>query len=407
MNLKGTNQFNKKYNVFIILGAISIFLLGNIVARFGFIIGPNFKDYYKVVKFVDGYSKYSGLFEARNVIINNYNGNVDDEVLLDGAIKGMAASLKDPYTTYMNEDEYKKFNMSNSGVRIGIGVAITVQDDYVTISDIEEGKPAERAGLKVGDIITKVDGEDINGESSKAVTLISNTSKNSTILTILRDNETFDVEIEKEEIKSDSVESEMISSDVGYIRLKNFNEDSSTEFIDALTELKNNGMKGLIFDLRSNGGGFLTEAENIASQFIPKDKVITTLNNKFNKEKTSLSKGGIAEDIPVVLLVNKNTASASEVVTGALRDYGIATIVGTNTYGKGVAQSTYKIRSTDGALKLTIDSFYTPNGENINKVGIKPDYEVELTEEDIKGGYSREVDPQYKKALDIINEKLK
>lgn len=407
MNLKGTNQFNKKYNVFIILGAISIFLLGNIVARFGFIIGPNFKDYYKVVKFVDGYSKYSGLFEARNVIINNYNGDVDDEVLLDGAIKGMAASLKDPYTTYMNEDEYKKFNMSNSGVRIGIGVAITVQDDYVTISDIEEGKPAERAGLKVGDIITKVDGEDINGESSKAVTLISNTSKNSTILTILRDDETFDVEIEKEEIKSDSVESEMISSDVGYIRLKNFNEDSSTEFIDALTELKNNGMKGLIFDLRSNGGGFLTEAENIASQFIPKDKVITTLNNKFNKEKTSLSKGGIAEDIPVVLLVNKNTASASEVVTGALRDYGIATIVGTNTYGKGVAQSTYKIRSTDGALKLTIDSFYTPNGENINKVGIKPDYEVELTEEDIKGGYSREVDPQYKKALDIINEKLK
>lgn len=407
MNLKGTNQFNKKYNVFIILGAISIFLLGNIVARFGFIIGPNFKDYYKVVKFVDGYSKYSGLFEARNVIINNYNGDVDDEVLLDGAIKGMAASLKDPYTTYMNEDEYKKFNMSNSGVRIGIGVAITVEDDYVTISDIEEGKPAERAGLKVGDIITKVDGEDINGESSKAVTLISNTSKNSTILTILRDNETFDVEIEKEEIKSDSVESEMISSDIGYIRLKNFNEDSSTEFIDALTELKNNGMKGLIFDLRSNGGGFLTEAENIASQFIPKDKVITTLNNKFNKEKTSLSKGGIAEDIPVVLLVNKNTASASEVVTGALRDYGIATIVGTNTYGKGVAQSTYKIRSTDGALKLTIDSFYTPNGENINKVGIKPDYEVELTEEDIKGGYSREVDPQYKKALDIINEKLK
>ena len=184
MNLKGTNQFNKKYNVFIILGAISIFLLGNIVARFGFIIGPNFKDYYKVVKFVDGYSKYSGLFEARNVIINNYNGDVDDEVLLDGAIKGMAASLKDPYTTYMNEDEYKKFNMSNSGIRIGIGVSITVENDCVTISDVEDGKPAERAGLKAGDIITKVDGEDINGESSKAVSLISDISKNSTVLNI-------------------------------------------------------------------------------------------------------------------------------------------------------------------------------------------------------------------------------
>lgn len=407
MNLKETNQFNKKHNVFIILGAIIIFLLGNVVARFGFIIGPNFMEYYKVIKFADGYSKYSGLFEARKVIIDNYNGDVDDDVLLDGAIKGMANSLKDPYTVYMNETEYKKFNMSNSGIRIGIGVSITVENDCVTISDVEDGKPAERAGLKVGDIITKVDGEDINGESSRAVSLISDISKNSTVLTILRDNETFDVELEKEEIKSDPVESEMIGSDIGYIRLKNFNENSSTEFINALTDLKSNGMRGLIFDLRSNGGGFLTEAENIASQFIPKDKVITTLNNKFNKEKTSLSKGGIAEDIPVVLLVNKNTASASEVVTGALRDYGIATIVGNNTYGKGVAQNTYKIRSTDGALKLTIDSFYTPNGENINKVGIKPDYEVELTEEDVKGGYSREADPQYKKALDIINEKLK
>ena len=407
MNLKKTNKIDKKRNLFIVLGAITIFLLGNIVARFGFIIGPNFIEHYKVIKFVDEYSKYSGLFEARKTIINNYNGDVDDEELLDGAIKGMAASLKDPYTTYMNEDEYKKFNMSNSGIRIGIGVSITVQDDCVTITQIEEGKPAERAGLKVGDIITKVDGEDINGNSSKAVSLISNTSKNSTLLTVLRDSETFDFELEKEEIKRDSVEFEKINEDVGYIRLKDFNEDSSTEFINALTELKDDGMKGLVFDLRSNGGGFLNEAENIASQFIPKDKVITTLNNKFDKKKTSLSKGGIAEEIPVVLLVNKGTASASEVVTGALRDYNIATIVGTNTYGKGVAQSTFKVKSTKGALKLTIDSFYTPNGENINKVGIKPDYEIELTEEDVQGGYSREKDSQYKKALEIINEKLK
>lgn len=407
MNLKKTDPNNKKHNIFIVLGAIIIFLFGNIVARFGFIVGPDFIDHYKAIKFSDEYSKYSGLFEARKTIINNYNGDIDDETLLDGAIKGMAASLQDPYTVYMNEDEYKKFNMSNSGIRIGIGVSITVQDNCVTITEIEEGKPAERAGLKVGDIIIKVDGEDINGDSSKAVSLISKTSKNSTLLTILRDSETFDVELETEEIKKNSVEFEMINSDVGYIRLKDFNEDSSTEFINALRELKDNGMKGLIFDLRSNGGGFLTEAENIASQFIPKDKVITTLNNKFDKEKTSLSKGGIAEDIPVVLIVNKGTASASEVVTGALRDYNIATIVGTNTYGKGVAQNTFKIKSTKGALKLTVDSFYVPSGENIDKIGIKPDYEVELTEEDVAGGYSTEKDPQYKKALEIINEKLK
>ena len=199
----------------------------------------------------------------------------------------------------------------------------------------------------------------------------------------------------------------MVNDEVGYIKLKTFNEGSSTEFIDALTNLKNQGMKGLIFDLRSNGGGFLSEAESIASQFIPKGEVITTLDNKYGNKKTSVSKGGIAEGMPVVLLVNGNTASASEVVTGALRDYEIAQIVGENTYGKGVAQSTFGIKPTEGALKVTVDNFYTPNGENINKIGIKPDYEVALTKDDVAGGYSKDKDPQYKKALEVINEKLK
>ena len=407
MNLKEAKQVKRKNYIFIILGVIVVFLIGNITARFGFIIGPNFKEYHNAVKYAEEYSKYSGLFEARQTIINNYNGDIDDSALLDGAIKGMTASLNDPYSVYMNADEYKKFNMSNSGIRIGIGISISVQNDRVTIISVEEGKPADKADLKTGDIILKVDGEDIEGDTSKAVSLISDATKNSTVLTILREDETFEVKLEKEEIKSSSTESEMLNDKVGYIRLKDFNEGSSDEFIEALTQLKDNGMEGLIFDLRSNGGGFLNEAENIASQFIPKDEVITTLNNKFNKQKVSLSKGGIAEDIPVVLLVNSNTASASEVVTGALRDYNIATIVGTNTYGKGVAQSTFKIKSTEGALKVTIDSFYTPNGENINKVGIKPDYEVELTEEDVKGGYTKEKDPQYQKAIEIINEQLK
>ncbi len=407
MNLKEAKQVKRKNYIFIILGVIVVFLIGNITARFGFIIGPNFKEYHNAVKYAEEYSKYSGLFEARQTIINNYNGDIDDSVLLDGAIKGMTASLNDPYSVYMNADEYKKFNMSNSGIRIGIGISISVQNDRVTIISVEEGKPADKAALKTGDIILKVDGEDIEGDTSKAVSLISDATKNSTVLTILREDETFEVKLEKEEIKSSSTESEMLNDKVGYIRLKDFNEGSSDEFIEVLTQLKDNGMEGLIFDLRSNGGGFLNEAENIASQFIPKDEVITTLNNKFNKQKVSLSKGGIAEDIPVVLLVNSNTASASEVVTGALRDYNIATIVGTNTYGKGVAQSTFKIKSTEGALKVTIDSFYTPNGDNINKVGIKPDYEVELTEEDVKGGYTKEKDPQYQKAIEIINEKLK
>lgn len=407
MSLKKVKKENKKSYILITVGAIAIFLIGNLTARFGFIIGPNFKEHYKAIKYADEYSEYAGLFEARQILASHYNGDIDDDVLLDGAIKGMASSLQDPYTVYMNADEYNKFNMSNSGLRVGIGVTIIVEDDKVTISDVEEGKPADKGNLKAGDVIVKIDGEEVNGDSNKAVSLIGKTESDTTVLTILRDDETFDVELTKEEIKSSSVESEMINDKIGYIRLKNFNEGSSSEFINSLTNFKNQGMEALIFDLRSNGGGFLTEAEDIASQFIPEGEVITTLNNKFGKKKTSVSKGGIAQGIPVVLLVNGNTASASEVVTGALRDYNIAAIVGTNTYGKGVAQTTFGLKLTSGALKVTIDNFYTPNGENINKIGIKPDYEVELTKEDVSNGYSKEKDPQYQKALEVINEKLK
>ena len=406
MNLHDDKQRNKKFYIICTISILAVFMLGNITARFGFIIGPDFIKYYRAVKYADVYSEYAGLFQARDILMSKYNGDVDDSVLLNGAIKGMASSLEDPYTVYMDKDEYNQFNMSNSGLRVGIGVTVSVKDDKVTIMDVEEGTPADKGKLKSGDVIEKVNGEEVGNDSSKAVSLIG--SSNDTVtLTILRNNEPFDVTLTKEEIKTSSVESEMVNDEVGYIKLKTFNEGSSTEFIDALTNLKNQGMKGLIFDLRSNGGGFLSEAESIASQFIPKGEVITTLDNKYGNKKTSVSKGGIAEGMPVVLLVNGNTANASEVVTGALRDYEIAQIVGENTYGKGVAQSTFGIKPTEGALKVTVDNFYTPNGENINKIGIKPDYEVALTKDAVAGGYSKDKDPQYKKALEVINEKLK
>lgn len=409
-NVEGKTKENKNRNaMFKGAGVILIsFVIGNVSARYGLFIGPNSSEYSKAVKYADDYSTYAGLFEARQTLIDNYNGDVNDSVLLDGAIKGMASSLKDPYTMYMTQEEYNKFTMSNAGLRIGIGVTISVKNEKLVIEAVEDGKPANEANILAGDIIVKVDGEEIGGDISKAVSLISNTNSDTTVLTIEREGtENFDVEVKKEEIRTESVSGEMIDENIGYIRLKDFNENSSTEFIDMLSSLIDSGMNGVIFDLRGNGGGYLTEAVNIASQFIPKDEVITTLNNKFNKEKVSVSKGGIAENMPVVLLVDSNTASASEVVTGALRDHNIAVTVGTNTYGKGVAQSTFKVKNTQGAIKITIDNFYTPNGENINKVGIKPDYEVTLTEEDVSGEYSKSTDPQFQKALEVIKEKSK
>lgn len=409
---KEVNTNKSKKKSYTALGSIGLvlvsFLVGNVAARFGFFIGPNASEYSKAVKYSQDYSKYSGLFEARQTLIDNYNGDVEDDILLDGAIKGMTASLKDPYTVYMTKDEYKKFNLSNSGLRIGIGVTILAKDNTVTIVDVEADKPAAKGNLTSGDVILKVDGEDIGGDVSKAISLISDSSKKTTKLTILRSgNSTFDVELTKEEIKTESASGEMIENNVGYIRLKDFNEDASKSFINTLKELKDKGMTGLILDLRGNGGGFLTEAENIASQFIPQGQVVTTLNNKFNKEKKSLSKGGIAEKMPLVLLIDGNTASASEVLTGALRDYGIATTVGTNTFGKGIAQAPFTLENTEGALKITIDNFYTPNGENIHKIGIKPDYEVKLSKADTDKEYSRNTDPQFQKGLEVIREKIK
>ena len=173
-----------------------------------------------------------------------------------------------------------------------------------------------------------------------------------------------------------------------------------------LEELKKQGMKALVFDLRSNGGGLLTQAARIASEFIPKDKIMTYTIDKYEKRDVK-STGGSAEGMPLVVLTDGYTASASEIVTGALRDYKAATIVGTKTYGKGVVQVPFELKSGNGGLKVTISKYYTPSGENINKVGINPDYEVELNEDELKEEYTKEKDSQINKALEILNEELK
>ena len=167
-------------------------------------------------------------------------------------------------------------------------------------------------------------------------------------------------------------------------------------------------MKGLIFDLRSNGGGYLTEAVNIASQFIPKGDTITCTIDKKDKKTVLSSKGGIEEDMPIVILTDGYTASASEVVTGALKDYNIAETVGTTTFGKGIVQLPFELKSGDGALKVTVSKYYTPNGDNIHKIGIAPDYEVKLTKEEASmNPYDKNKDPQFLKALEVINQKIK
>ncbi|MGM9977944.1 MAG: S41 family peptidase [Clostridium sp.] len=399
--LKGLSIFG----VILLIGGA--FFCGNYITRFGVVFGKNGDIYADVFKNKKAVDKYKTLFEVRDDLITLYDGEMDDEVMLEGALKGMVNSLGDPYTVYMNSEEYKNLMSSISGSFKGIGVYIAAKDNKVVVQSTIEGGPAEKAGIKSKDVIFSVDGEEIGGDTDKAVALMKGEEIKTLDLVILRGEEKLQMSVTRADVKNVCVNGEMLNDEIGYIRLTSFDENAYKDFHAKLEELKKQGMKALVFDLRSNGGGLLTQAAKIASEFIPKDKIITYTIDKYEKREDVKSIGGSAEGMPLVVLTDGYTASASEIVTGALRDYKVATIVGTKTYGKGVVQVPFELKSGDGGLKVTISKYYTPNGENINKVGISPDYEVELNEDELKDEYTKEKDSQINKALEILNEKLK
>ncbi len=410
---KGKNNRNNKKIIYTVLGALFVvclclgsFYLGNLFATKGLVLATTNSKVDKEFKDFNNIDEYKELFEVRDALIKNYDGEINDNIAVEGAIKGMVNSLGDPYTIYMNKDEYKKFKEQNSGEYMGIGVYVGVKNNKVTVIAPIEGSPADKAGIKSDDIIIAVNGEQVGNDVDKATSLITGKEKEEVTLTIKRDNkDTFDVKVKRDVIKTDSVKGEMIENNIGYIQIKSFNAGVTEDFKKEIEVLKAKGMKGLILDLRGNPGGYLTEAVGVASQFIPKGKLITYTVDKYDKKSEEVSKGGIAEGMPLVVLVDKGSASASEVVTGALRDYKVATIVGVNTFGKGIVQA--PVEFNDGsALKVTISKYYTPNGENIHGKGIKPDIDVELSKELVGKPYNRNLDNQFKKALEVINQKI-
>lgn len=399
--LKGLSIFG----VILLIGGA--FFCGNYITRLGVVFGKNGDIYADVFKDKEAVDKYKTLFEVRDDLITLYDGTIDDEDMLEAAIKGMVNSLGDPYTVYMNSKEYKELMSSISGSFKGIGVYIAAKDNKVVVQSTIEGGPAEKAGIKSKDVIFSIDGEEVGGDTNKAVALMKGEEIKTLDLVILRGKEKLQMNVTRGDVKNVCVNGEMLNDEIGYIRLTSFDENAYEDFHAKLEELNKQGMKALVFDLRSNGGGLLTQAVKIASEFIPKDKIITYTIDKYENREDVKSTGGSAEGMPLVVLTDGYTASASEIVTGALRDYKAATIVGTKTYGKGVVQVPFELKSGDGGLKVTISKYYTPNGENINKVGINPDYEVELNEDELKNEYTKEKDSQINKALEILNEKLK
>lgn len=352
--------------------------------------------------------KFEKLFEVRNDLYKYYYGNIDDNVLIEGAIKGMTESLNDPYTVFMNKKEFQSFSDQTEGNYYGIGIQVMAKENNIVVVDVFDNSPAKQMGIVSGDIIQKVNKTAVNGKNlDKAVSLIKGKENTEVTLNLYREGKgSFDLNIKREKVDINTVSGEMIDNNVAYIQVNMFDENTAKNFKDELNKLNTQGMKSLIVDLRDNPGGILDQCVDMVSNFVPKDKVIVSTIDKYKNKKEYKSKGGDFSKLPVTILTNENTASASEIFSGALKDYKLATIVGEKTYGKGVVQTILDTGDST-ALKVTISKYYTPNGNDINKKGIKPDVEVAYPDTLKQSAYDRSKDPQFSKAYEIAKNKIK
>lgn len=352
-------------------------------------------------------TQYKELFkpfwEAWQIVKDQYvDQPVDEQKMMQGAIRGMLESLGDPHTSYMDPDEYRQANLPMDGEYEGIGAWVDTTGDYVKIVSPMPGSPAEKAGLKANDIIIKVDGEDMTGiDGNLVLRRILGPAGTNVTLTIQREglDAPFDVTITRAKIIIPSVEGKMLDGNIAYIQLFTFGEKTTGELKTKLRELMAQNPKGLILDLRNNGGGYLNTAIEVVSQFIDKGVVMYEEYGSGQRKTFQALPGGLATKIPLVVLVNEGTASASEITAGAIQDYGRGVLVGVTTYGKGSVQNWIPLENNQGAVRVTIARWLTPKERQISKVGLKPDVEVPLTEEDLKNGK----DPQLDKAIEIIN----
>lgn len=335
----------------------------------------------------------------RKYLNESYLGEItDEEKLSEYAVKGYVAGLGDEYTEYLTKDEYEQLMVDVNGNYVGIGIYMA-QDKYenVVILLPIEGSPAEEAGLKTGDIITKVNEEECTGMD---LTLVANKVKGeegTTVdLEISRDGKIINKTIERRTVQINQIKTEVLENNIGYIQILAFDDGCSEEFETKLNELLQKNIKSLIIDVRDNGGGIVTEAINISELFVSKGNTIMIELDKSSKEEVKKAKTEpiVDSNLNIVILANENSASASEIFIGALKDNNIAKVVGTKTFGKGVMQEIVPVKS-GGALKLTIEEFRTPNGNAINKKGIEPDIEIE-------GNDDTEVDEQLQKAIETL-----
>lgn len=348
----------------------------------------------------------SKLKVIKDKINSEYVGNVDENTLQEYAIKGYVAGLNDIYSEYFTKDEMTDFSNETIGTYVGIGVTMTKDSEknQIVVYGVTPNSPAEEAGIKVNDIIIKVDGNDCTGDDFETIpNKILGQEGTKVSVTVLRDGKELTFDMKRRKIVNQTITSELLDDNIGYIYLSSFEDNTYEQFKSAYDDLISKGAKSLIVDLRNNGGGIVKEATDIGDLFTDKGKVLLIESDKDKKEIKTYSKQDKTINMNVVLLVNEYSASASEILAGILKDdVENATIVGTKTYGKGVIQSLYTLSDGSG-LKLTTDEYFTPNHNEINKIGITPDEIVEGYK--FSGKLDKENDTQLKKAIELLKQK--
>ena len=322
------------------------------------------------------------LEKYKSIIDEFYLGEVNEEDLKEGAIKGYIEGLGDPYTEYISKEEMQEYMEDTLGNYVGIGIYMLLDEEEGKIKILApmKGSPAEAVGIKSGDIIETVDGESYTkDEMSEISNKIKGEEGTAVKLGIRRGEENLEFEVTRQNIKVNPVEGKILENNIGYIQFASFDETTYEDFKAKYEELKNQGITSLIIDLRNNGGGLVDQATDIADLFVEKDTPLLYEVDKDGNEEVIKAENDVTINIPTIILTNENTASASEILAGALKDLGKAKIVGTKTYGKGIIQQIIPLSDGSG-IKITTEEYQTPNRNKIHEVGIEPDEIVELPE---------------------------
>lgn len=350
---------------------------------------------------------FKPFWQAWDIVHQNYvDQPVNDELMMQGAIRGMMESLGDPHSSYMDPQQYQDATTDLAGEYEGIGAYVNTDSDYLTIVEPIKGSPAFEAGLLPGDKIIAIDGEDMTGVLPElARQKVLGPKGSSVTLTILREGteEPFDVTIQRDSIQIASVESEMLDGNIGYIKLRNFGEKTDQDLRAQLKDLMAQNPTGMILDLRNNTGGFLDTAINVGSEFISDGVILYEDYGDGTRDTLNAKPGGLATDVPLIVLVNEFSASASEVVAGAIQDHERGELVGVTTFGKGSVQSWIPLDANQGAVRVTIAKWLTPNERQISGIGLEPNVRIERSEDEFLKG----IDPQLDKAIEILSSQSK